>query len=434
MARVVVLGAGPMGLAAAHRAVVLGHSVDLVEADQVAGGMAAHLDFDGTSIERFYHFVCKSDAPTFALMDELGIGDRMRWAPTSMGYFMGGRLHRWGDPLALLAFPHLSLPSKIRTGLQMFLATRARDFAAIEKLTAREWIERGSGRAVYETLWRRLMELKFYELADGVSASWIATRIRRIGTSRRSIFQEELGYIDGGSETLVTALVRAIEAKGGRIHLGDAAAEVETERGRVAAVRTRSGRQHMADAVISTVPVQLVPSLVPDLPQATKDAYAAIPNIGVVCLLFRVSRPVTRHFWVNIVDPEIPIPGIIEFSNLRPLDDSFVYVPYYMPTTNPKWDWPDEAFVTEAFAAIRRLNPGVTQADLRGVRVGRLRHAQPVCGPDFPRRLPPVQTPIAGLQVADTCFYYPEDRGIAESVRLGRSMAESVDDPRAANA
>jgi hypothetical protein len=40
--------------------------------------------------------------------------------------------------------------------------------------------------------------------------------------------------------------------------------------------------------------------------------------------------------------------------------------------------------------------------------------------------LPPVQTEIAGLQVADTCFYYPEDRGIAESIRIGRVMARAV--------
>jgi hypothetical protein len=40
--------------------------------------------------------------------------------------------------------------------------------------------------------------------------------------------------------------------------------------------------------------------------------------------------------------------------------------------------------------------------------------------------LPSIQTSIAGLQIADTCFYYPEDRGISESVRLGKMMAECV--------
>ena len=60
------------------------------------------------------------------------------------------------------------------------------------------------------------------------------------------------------------------------------------------------------------------------------------------------------------------------------------------------------------------------------VHVGRLRHAQPVCPPGFAAMLPSIQTSIAGLQIADTCFYYPEDRGISESVRLGKMMAESV--------
>ena len=82
-------------------------------------------------------------------------------------------------------------------------------------MTSRQWIERGSGKSVYNKLWKRLQELKFYEFADEVSASWIATRIKRIGNSRKSIFQEQLGYIDGGSETLVEAMADDIRRKGG---------------------------------------------------------------------------------------------------------------------------------------------------------------------------------------------------------------------------
>jgi protoporphyrinogen oxidase len=425
MSRVVVIGAGPMGLAAAHRAVSLGHDVDLVEADTVPGGMAAHFDFGGLSIERFYHFVCKSDAPTFALMDELGIGDRMRWTATSMGYYMKGKVHPWGDPISLLTFPHLSLAAKIRTGLQMFLTTKRKDFGSIEALTARQWLEGGSGREVYDKMWKRLMELKFYELADDISASWIATRVKRIGNSRRSIFQEELGYIDGGSQTLVDALVSAFAAKGGRLHLSSPARKVETAEGRVTGV-TAGDRFLAADAVISTVPTPLISTLVPDLPAEWRAKYDAIRNIGVVCLLFKLKRSVTRNFWVNIVDPDIEIPGLIEFSNLRPVEDTIVYVPYYMPTTQPKWGWSDQQFIDEAFGYIRKVNPAIQPGDLVDATVGRLRYAQPVCEPNFGDKLPPIQTAIAGLQIADTCFYYPEDRGVAESIRYGRMMAEAV--------
>lgn len=425
MSRIVVIGAGPMGLAAAHRAASLGHQVDLVEADTKAGGMAAHFDFGGLSIERFYHFVCKADAPTFAMMEELGIGDRMRWVPTSMGYYMKGKVHPWGDPVSLLTFPHLDLISKFRTGLQMFLTTKRSSFAGIEHLTAKQWIEGGSGRRVYETLWKRLMELKFYEMAGDVSASWIATRVRRIGTSRRSMFQEELGYIDGGSETLVEALVEAFTAKGGRLHLGTPARRVTTSEGRVTGVEAGDGH-FAADAVISTVPTPLIARLVPDLPADWQAKYAAIRNIGVVCLLFKLKRPVSKHFWINIVDPAIDIPGLIEFSNLRPVGETIVYVPYYMPVTQPKWAWSDQQFIDEAFGYIRRVNPAIGADDLVEARVGRLTHAQPVCEPNFRDKLPAIQTPIAGLQIADTAFYYPEDRGVAESIRYGRMMAETV--------
>lgn len=426
MARVIVLGAGPMGLAAAHRAVTLGHEVDLIEADGKVGGMAAHFDFGGTSIERFYHFVCKSDDPTFALMEEIGLGGRMRWVETSMGYFIGNKVHRWGDPFSLLAFPHLNPIEKFRYGLQVFLTSRAKNFDSIEAMTSREWFERGSGRSVYRKLWQRLQELKFYELADEISASWIATRIKRIGRSRKNLFQEQLGYIEGGSETFVEALRKAIEAKGGRIHLRTPAERVLTADGRVTGVRA-GGRDFPGDAVLSTIPIPYVTPLVPDLPDDWRDRYAAMRNIGVVCLLFKLRKSVTPHFWLNIVDERMEIPGIIEFSNLRPLPETMVYVPYYMPATQPKWNWTDQQYIDEAFPYLQRINPALTRDDLIEARVGRLRYAQPVCEPNFRDKLPPVQTPIAGLQIADTCYYYPEDRGIAESVRFGRQMAEAVE-------
>src|SRR6267154_177323 len=124
--------------------------------------------------------------------------------------------------------------------------TLGHEVDSIEHLTSRQWIERGSGKSVYNKLWKRLQELKFYEFADEVSASWIATRIKRIGNSRKSIFQEQLGYIDGGSETLVEAIAEDIRRKGGRIHLQTPAERVIVEHGRVSAVRA-GGQDYTAD-------------------------------------------------------------------------------------------------------------------------------------------------------------------------------------------
>ena len=48
--------------------------------------------------------------------------------------------------------------------------------------------------------------------------------------------QEELGYIEGGSQTLVTALMAAIERLGGDVKLRQPVTRVVVEDGRVAAV------------------------------------------------------------------------------------------------------------------------------------------------------------------------------------------------------
>jgi len=94
-----------------------------------------------------------------------------------------------------------------------------------------------------------------------------------------------------------------------------------------------------------------------------------------------------------------------------------------MPQTHPRFGRSSEEFVAKAFGYLRKLTPALQPGDLLASQVGRINHAQPVCEPGFLARIPKVQTEIQGLQIADTCFYYPEDHGISESVRYGKLMA-----------
>jgi protoporphyrinogen oxidase len=425
MGNLIVIGSGAMGLAAAYHALKAGHNVEVLEAAPEPGGMAAHFDFDGLSTERFYHFVCKGDASTFELMRDLGISDLMRWQTTSMGLFTGGRLYPWGDPISLLKFPEISLLSRLRYAAFAFICVRRERWDAIERESARSWITRWCGHEVFDRLWRPLLALKFFQYAEDISAAWIWTRIKRIGRSRRSLLHEELGYIEGGSQALIDALCHAIRQEGGTIRLACPARRILSENNHVTGVETPDGILK-ADAVISTVPTPLISRLVPDLPGEWKARYDAILNTGICCLVFKLKRSVTPHFWVNVSEPDIEIPGFIEFSNLRPVGQTIVYVPYYMPVDHPKFSWSDEALLNQAFTCLQRVNPRLTRDDIIASRVSRLRNAQPVCEPGFAAKLPPIETPIQGLQIADTCFYYPEDRGISESVRLGKEMAARV--------
>jgi len=427
---IAIIGAGAMGLAAAYHALKDGHKVTVYEADTVPGGMAAHFDFDGISLERFYHFVCKTDYDTFELMEELGISKKMKWVPTSMGYFIEGKHYNWGDPISLLTFPLLGIIDKFRYGLTMFLVTKKKSLDHLEHVSAKDWILNACGEKVYKLLWDKLFYLKFFEFSDNISASWIATRIKRIGSSRKSIMQEELGYIDGGSEALVKALCDKITELGGTIKLGQPTKKVVIEKNKVKAIETPSG-ETKHDKVISTVPLSLVNKMIPDLTQEWKDNIDSINNIGCVCVVIKLKKKLTKHFWLNINDKKIDIPGLVEFSNLRDFGkDHIVYLPYYMPQTHEKFFWSDDKFVEEAKKYIKAVNNTIKDSDIKSIKIGRLRYAQPVCEPGFKDKLLPTQTPIEGLQVADTCYYYPEDRGISESVKIAKQMVKDLLDEK----
>jgi protoporphyrinogen oxidase len=420
--RIAVLGAGPMGLAVAYQLARDGHQPIVFEADDRVGGMTAAFDFSGLTIERYYHFHCISDNAFLKILDELGIADKMHWVETKMGYWYQGMLQPWGNPIALLKFKGLSFIAKFRYGLHAFLCTKRNDWKPLDNLDAVEWIKRWVGEEAYEVLWRRLFDYKFYDYSNNLSAAWIWSRIRRIGRSRYSLFREKLGYLEGGSDTLLQALHQDIKSHGGEVRLTSPVSEVVITDNQVVGVK--SGEQFIPfDKVISTVPIPYIPKLMPNLPDDILDQFKALKNIAVVCVIVKLRKALTENFWLNTNDPEMDIPGLVEYSNLRPLNDHVVYVPFYMPGEHPKFSEPNEAFTDKVKRYLKKINPALNDDDFIDIRASRYRFAQPICQPSFLEGLPSVKLPVKGLWLADTSYYYPEDRGISESIDFGRKMA-----------
>lgn len=423
--KIAVLGAGPMGLAVAYQLTLDGYEPIIFEADDRIGGMTATFDFGGLEIERYYHFHCTSDDAFLQVLTELGIEKKMRWVETRMGYWYQGKIQPWGNPVALLKFKGLSFTAKVRYGLHAFLSTKRTNWHALDKLEASKWIQRWIGREAWDVLWKRLFDYKFYEYANGLSAAWIWSRIRRIGRSRYNLFHEKLGYLEGGSSTLLNALKASIESRGGQIKLKSRIERVIIENNKVVGIQT-SGQVELFDKVISTVPLPYVPDIMPDLPLDIIAKFKTIKNIAVVCAIIKLKKPLTENFWLNTNDPDMDIPGLVEYTNLRPLDQHIIYVPFYMPGEHATYKQPNDFFVEKIKSYLKKINGKLVDSDFIDIVVNRYRYAQPICDPGYLDNLPPASLPVQGLWVADTSYYYPEDRGISESIKFGRSMAISA--------
>jgi len=312
--------------------------------------------------------------------------------------------------------------------LHVLRAKSITDWRPYDAMPATDWLRRWLGPHAFDVLWRSLFHYKFYELEDSLSAAWLGTRIKRVALSRRNLLQERLGYIEGGSELLLGQVAERLKTLGGTIELKTGVEAILSvpvgDQRRIVGVRV-GGAERRFDAVVSTIPLPYLVPLIPDLPADEKARIAAIRNVGVVCVLLKLKRPFSRNFWMNINDRRIEIPGLIEYTNLNPLDGSTIlYAPFYMPQTHPKYRRDAQAFIDETIAALKTIRPDFSADDVIASTASRYDYAQTVCTPGFFERLPPMQSAIRGLFLADTSHYYPEDRSISESLRLGTRLAE----------
>ena len=216
------------------------------------------------------------------------------------------------------------------------------DWRPYDAVPSTDWLRRWIGPHAFDVLWRSLFHYKFYELEDSLSAAWLGTRIKRVALSRRNLFQERLGYIEGGSEVLLEPVAERLRELGGTIELRDRRRVGAQRAGGRPAPRSSAlrvaGAERRFDAVVSTIPLPYLVPLIPGPAGRRAARIAAIRNVGVVCVLLKLKRPFSRNFWMNINDPRIEIPGLIEYTNLNPLDGStIVYAPFYMPQTHPKY-------------------------------------------------------------------------------------------------
>jgi protoporphyrinogen oxidase len=120
------------------------------------------------------------------------------------------------------------------------------------------------------------------------------------------------------------------------------------------------------------------------------------------------------------------IPGIIEYTNLNPLKDKVVYFPFYLHRSHENFSKPDDFFYKLISRYCQKINPRFEKSWILGKAIHRYEYAQPVCPPKFLTILPPISVGIKGLYIADTSHYYPEDRSISESIRIGEKIASIV--------
>lgn len=403
-----IVGGGILGLTAAYRLARAGVQVALYEQSADLGGLVGAFDFEGHRVDRFYHVILPTDDRVIGLATELGLGERFRFRPTKVGFYDDGRLFSMSSLGEFLRFPLLSPPDRLRLAAFVVRCQLTSSHDRLDGIALEQWLLRLCGRRMVERLWRPLLDSKFDGRFSDLPATYLWARTRRMSKTRDSAGREVMGWLEGGYETLISALESRILQLGGEIHTGKPVDAILGGHGGVSGLAV-DGRARSFDLVLCT----LAP------PQARRlfstELGGRLPAdecryLGVACLLLRTRRSVSPYYTLNITDRRVPLTTVVETTHVVDpghAGGSLVYAARYLDPAHEDFDRRPEDLEIEYLGHVRTIFPTLEDDDILAAVVQRARMVEPVhilaAG-----RLPEL-FPLPGLALASTVHVYPEN-------------------------
>jgi protoporphyrinogen oxidase len=438
--KICVIGAGVTGLTAAWKLACDGFRVVLLESTLQPGGMLSSFNLGENRIEHIYHHIFTSDSDILDLINKLGLSELLEWFTVKDALYADGRLHPFSTPFDLLRFSSIPLRQRILTGLTVLSASKISRWQDLEDVTAADWLKNNCGRKSFEKIWKPLLQAKFGDDAENVSAVWIWNKFKLRGSSRnanKSI--EKLGYLKDSFARLTDALIDSINSNGGQIFYGYTAMGLvhnDDPSGRKYKIscilEDCSSIDLEADAVISTISCRQFSnlSISLSLPEEYRNKLRSVRYKANICMVLRLKRKLSDYYWTTVCD-ELPFVVAVEHTNMTGFASyggHIVYLSKYLEVTDPVWTQSDGEIFRTFMKGLRHLHPDFSPHDIMDWRLRRSRYAQPVVLCGYGRYMPETDTPDEGIKLAGMAQIYPEDRGINYAVRLGKSAAASVTD------
>lgn len=435
--RVGIIGGGVAGLAAAYHLTKEGHFAEVFEVAPFLGGQASTFDVFGGRLERGYHHLFVSDTEIADLIQELGLGGKLAWLESTVGFYHGGKIWDFASPMDLLRFKPLPFLDRIRVGFWTFILQKTKSYSKFEGVTARDWLSKRMGRRGYEVIWEPLLRGKFGEFYDKIGMTWIWNKVTLRVASRKGAGQvEHLGYPMGSFGEVIEVLADRIAQQGGVIHTSASVTQiVEADSSATAMeVQLEGGETERReyDAIIATTPSYVFTRLAPAMPPEYQSKLENVDYLSAVLMVMVMDRPFTNKYWMNIADPNMPFVALIEHTNLIDKElyggKHILYISNYPSRDNELYQMSGDELMDLFVPHLQKINPDFERSWVIEYHHHRVDGAQPIVGVNYGAGIPDHRTPVQGLYLANTTQIYPEDRGTNYSVRMGRQVARMVVD------
>jgi len=422
MKKVIILGAGASGLAAAYRLLKNNFEVEILEREMNIGGLAANykIDWDGKtySMSRTYHHILQGDTTLQEMIRDLGIWEKFHLEKVTTGFVY--KNHVWGlsTPMDFLKFP-LPFMDKINLAKFVLMASRKNDWSDVEKINSEEWLIKKAGKKNYEVIFDKLIRNKFNRPSKEISAAWFGTRFVRESQS----FLKKFGWVeDGGEPQVLDLLFEKIKKMGATVKNGVTVKKI-SEDNTIEYEEDGEVVKEKPDLILSTIPPEIFLKISSPT-ENLKKKFNEIKYLGVVCICVGFKKFLTKYYWLNVLD-DLPFKVIFTsnhlYKDIAPEGKSLVYLASYMDPNDPRLEKNDEEIFREWMKNLEKVFPGCSE-EYEWYKVVKFKFAEAIFDIDFEN--PPIKD--KKIYFAGIYRIFPKVRDVSSSLESGFEAADEI--------
>jgi protoporphyrinogen oxidase len=396
--RVVIIGAGPAGLAAAYELVQQGIRPLVLEQSKHLGGIARTETYKGYHFDIGGHRFFSKNEKICQLWQEM-LGDDLLKVSRISRIFYKGRFFNY--PLNLAnTIANLGM---IESALVVLSFLRAKILPYPTEDNLKEWVSNRFGSRLYRTFFKTYTEKVWGIPCHSIRADWATQRIKGlsltaavvnalIGKQKAKSLIDEFNYPRKGPEMMWQRFRQAIDAGGGEVRLNTRVVGLICKNGsinRVSYTRESETVEIPVGQLLSSMPLNnLVALLGPKCPEkvhtaARKLMYRAFLIVGLIV----AKNTLFSDQWIYVHSSDVRVGRIQNFKNWSAAmvpdpDKSCIGMEYFCNEGDAFWNMPDGELIDLASQELSHLGLASIEEVIDGIVV-RQSKAYPVYDTEY---------------------------------------------------
>ena len=439
-----VIGGGPAGVTAAYELAKQGVAVDLYEAGDTMGGLARSMRLWNQTVDlgphRFFSKVRRVNALWLEVVErDYAMIDRV-----TRIYYNGKFFHYPLRPMNALT--QLG-PVEAARCMASYFKERVAPSRPGSLDTFEDWVVSRFGRRLFSIFFRTYSEKLWGISCKDLDSDFAAQRIKKLNlwealknalqepksSTQHQTLVDQFAYPLHGTGMVYQRMAERIERHGGRIQFNTPVQRVITQNGKAVALELSNGETKIYDHLISSMPISLLVSRLPEVPDAVRDAALSLQFRNTILVYLNVgAENLFPDQWLYVHEENVRMGRITNFRNwvstLNGEEKSTILaIEYWANDGDPLWNSDNADLIRLAEEEMRKTGL-LADAPVLAGKVIKIRRCYPVYRTGYKEALRPVVDylkSIVGLQAIGRygAFKYNNQD---HSILMGSLAAENI--------